>query len=86
MHYDKTIGCKTSNLVYGIWCAKYTKMVYVVQTGDTIYKRTQNHLSTIRCNREGRIPVTMHFSEGGHSEEDFRVIGLERTWGTRRTA
>ena len=81
LHYDRTIGCKTSNLVYGIWCAKCSKVVYVGQTGDTVYKRMQNHLSSIRCKREGRIPVNRHFTEGGHNEEDFRVIGLERTWG-----
>ena len=81
LHYDRTIGCKTSNLVYGIWCVKCDKVVYVGQTGDTIYKRTQNHLSSIRCSREGRIPVSRHFSGEGHSENDFRVVGLERTWG-----
>ena len=83
VHYDKTIGCKTSNLVYGIWCDKCKKMVYVGQTGDTIYRRTQNHLSSIRCNtsRVGRIPVNRHFTEGGHNERDFKVVGLERTWG-----
>ena len=41
IHYDRTVGCKTSNLVYGVWCAKCNKIVYVGQTGDTIYKRTQ---------------------------------------------
>ena len=81
MHYDKTIGCKTSNLVYGIWCAKCKKVVYVGQTGDTIYKRTHNHLSSIRCKRQGRIPVNRHFSVKEHGEEDFKIIGLERTWG-----
>ena len=81
LHYDKTIGCKTTNLVYGVWCVQCRKVVYVGQTGDTVYQRTQNHLSSIRCNREGRIPVSKHFTEGGHSEKDFRIIGLERTWG-----
>ena len=81
IHYDKTIGCRTSNLVYGVWCGKCSRAVYVGETGDTIYKQTQNHLSSIRCNREGRIPVTRHFSDSGHGVEDFRIIGLERTWG-----
>ena len=81
MHYDKTIGCRSSNLVYGIWCTRCSKVVYVGQTGDTIYTRTQNHLSSIRCRREGRIPVNRHFSQEGHSVEDFRIVGLERTWG-----
>ena len=81
LHYDKTIGCKSSNLVYGIWCSKCNKVVYVGQTGDKIYTRMQNHLSSIRCKRDGRIPVSRHFTERGHTEADFRVIGLERTWG-----
>ena len=25
MHYDKTIGCKSSKLVYGIWSTKVLK-------------------------------------------------------------
>ena len=29
VHYDKSIGCKTSNLVYGIWCVQCSKVVYV---------------------------------------------------------
>ena len=81
IHYDKTIGCKSSNLVYGIWCVKCSRVVYVGQTGDTIHKRVQNHLSSIRCGREGRIPVNKHFTEGEHSGDDFRIVGLERTWG-----
>ena len=81
VHYDKTIGCKTSNLVYGIWCDKCKRVIYVGQTGDTIYRRTQNHLSSIRCSRTGRIPVNRHFAEMGHSEGDFKIVGLERTWG-----
>ena len=81
MHYDKTIGCRTSNLVYGIWCAKCRRVVYVGQTGDTIYTRAQNHLSSIRCRREGRIPVSRHFWGEGHDVEDLRIIGLERAWG-----
>ena len=75
LHYDKTIGCKSSNLVYGIWCSKCSKVVYVGQTGDKVYTRMQNHLSSIRFKRDGRIPVSRHFTERGHTEVDFRVIG-----------
>ena len=28
MHYDKTVGCKSSNLVYGMWCTRCRKVVY----------------------------------------------------------
>ena len=62
-------------------CTDCSKVVYVGQTGDNIDRRAQNHLSPMRCNREGRIPVNRHFSEKRHSKEDLRVIGLERTSG-----
>ena len=39
-------------------------------------------MCTIRCNRLGRIPVNRHFTEGGHNERVFKVVGLERTWGS----
>ena len=31
---------------------------------------------------ESRIPVNRHFSQEGHSEEDFTTIGMERAWET----
>ena len=52
-------------------------VIYVGETGGTLYQRTQNHLSSVRCKREG-MDVPEHFTEGGHTIEDIRVIGLEK--------
>ena len=31
------ISCKTSNLIYGIYCNKCIKTIYVGETGNTVY-------------------------------------------------
>ena len=63
-------------MVYGVYCCKCSRYVYVGETGDTFYTRTANHLSAIRCERDDAVPK--HFRENGHTQEDFRITGLER--------
>ena len=79
--YDKTIGCRSRNVVYGLWCGKCRKVVYVGETGGGIYARVQNHLSSIRTATPAvDLPVRRHFVTPGHSVEDLQVVGLERVW------
>ena len=49
--YDRTIGCKSINVIYGIFCEVCDCVVYVGETGGVLYQRVQNHLSSIRCGR-----------------------------------
>ena len=82
---DGNINCETANLVYGIYCNECEKIVYVGETGTSLYNRMQNHMSTIRKNDENEIGT--HFNSEGHSLDSFRVIGLEKTnksWIYRR--
>ena len=52
------------------------------ETGDKLYTRTQNHLSSIRATSHAMsLPVRSHFIAEGHSIEDVRIVGLERVWG-----
>ena len=74
-----TIGCKTGNVVYGVFCVRCKRVVYVGETGTSLYSRIQNHLSSIRCNRL-ELPVARHFSDQGHDVNDMRIVGLERVW------
>ena len=86
--FDKTIGCRSTNVIYGIWCCVCRLVVYVGETGGTLYQRSLNHLSSVRCRRQG-MEVASHFSGEGHSVEDIRVIGLEKVyknWVTYRRA
>ena len=80
-YYDRTIGCKSHNVVYGIWCGECQKVVYVGETGGSIYARVQNHMSSIRSTNPGvDLPVRRHFLSEEHSLDDLRVVGLERVW------
>ena len=80
-YYDRSIGCKSHNVVYGIWCEGCRKVVYVGETGVSLYARAQNHLSSIRSvNPSVGLPVRRHFMTQEHSLDDLRVVGLERVW------
>ena len=79
--YDRTIGCKSVNVVYGIWCDVCKIVCYVGETGGCLYTRVQNHLSSIRAeNPAVCLPVRNHFHSPHHSISDVRVVGLERVW------
>ena len=70
--YDKTIGCKSCNVIYGIWRTVCQIVAYVGETRGTLYQRTQNYLSSIKCERQG-MEVAKHFNGEGHALEDMRV-------------
>jgi len=79
--YDRTIGCRSVNVIYGIWCGVCRCVCYVGETGGCLYTRVQNHLSSIRASNPAvALPVRSHFCASGHSINDVRVIGLERVW------
>ena len=79
--YDRTIGCRSQNVVYGIWCDTCEKVVYVGETGGSIYTRVQNRLSSIRsASLAVELPVGRHFKSSDHSLDGLKVVGLERVW------
>ena len=77
--YDRTIGCKSQNVIYGIFCEICNYVIYVGETGGPLYQRIQNHLSSIRCKRPG-MEVAAHFNESGHNIGNMQVVGLEKVW------
>ena len=79
--YDRTTGCRSENVVYGIWCDACKCVCYVGETGGRLYTRIQNHLSSIRAeNPAVPLPVSSHFRSADHNVSDVRVVGLERVW------
>ena len=54
------------------------KIVYVGETGDTLYQRHLLNLSLIR--RQANDPVALHFCTNEHSVDDFTIIGLEKLY------
>ena len=77
--YDRTIGCRSRNVIYGIFCEVCECVVYVGETGGVLYQRVQNHMSTIRCKRN-EMEVAAHFNEEGHHLSDAKFVGLEKVW------
>ena len=81
--FDKTIGCRSTNVIYGIWCNVCDCVCYVGETGGTLYVRLSNHLSTIRTKKTSQeYPVSIHFNSADHSIDNVKIIGLERVWST----
>ena len=79
--YDRTVGCRSVNVIYGIWCDVCKCVCYVGETGGRLYTRIQNHLSSIRADNPAvPLPVRSHFRSAGHGVDDVRVVGLERVW------
>lgn len=77
-HVRNYVNCKSSNVVYAIFCKKCDKFVYVGETGDTLYQRQLLNFSLIRRKKED--PVALHFNSTGHRLEHFRVVGLEKLY------
>ena len=74
--YNDRVDCRTNNVIYGIFCEKCDAIIYVGETGTSIYERFQNHISSVRNQKQEPIP--MHFTSDGHSLKHFRIIGIER--------
>jgi len=77
--YDRTIGCRSRNVIYGIFCEVCECVIYVGETGGVLYQRIQNHLSTIRCGRNEMV-VAAHFNGEGHQLSNAKFVGLEKVW------
>ena len=79
MTFLDSINCKTANVVYGINCKRCQKIIYVGETGTTLYERFQNHLSSIRRTKEE--PVANHFNLNGHNIKDLQILVIEMIRG-----
>ena len=72
--------CKSSNVVYAVFCERCRAYVYVGETGDTLFQRHLLNMSRIRTRHAD--PVAAHFYTDVHSVADFRVMGLEKLHGS----
>jgi hypothetical protein len=74
--FKDKINCRTCNVIYGIHCAICSTMVYVGETGVSIYERFQNHLSSVR--RVTGDPVAEHFNIQDHNISMLKIVGIEK--------
>ena len=73
--FNDSFDCRSSNCVYGIYCKKCNCIIYVGETGTTIYTRFQNHLSVVRNKKND--PISYHFNSDKHSAQDLYIVGIE---------
>lgn len=67
--------CRAHNLVYGVFCGKCDKMVYVGETSRSLKERLKEHEADVRLGR--CKPMSDHFNNQGHSSKDIGVTVLE---------
>jgi hypothetical protein len=70
------INCKSCNVVYGIFCKICDRIVYVGETGGSLYQRHVLNLSLIR--RECNDPVAIHFNSECHNVNNYSIVGIEK--------
>lgn len=80
MKLTEKMDCRTVGAVYGMWCRKCAKIVYVGKTKNRIMERFNGHRLDLRTADETK-PV-FHFKTKGHVDEDMQVVGLEGVPGS----
>lgn len=73
------ITCKSTNVVYAVYCKRCERYIYVGETGDTLYQRHLLNLSRIRTKYND--PLAAHFYTNDHTVNDFSIMGLEKLYG-----
>ena len=73
---DPRNNCKTTNVVYGLYCEVCKSIVYVGETERTVGERMKEHLADIRHKRDKAVAI--HFSAENHSFKDLKFVILER--------
>ena len=71
--------CRTVGAIYGMWCGKCGKVVYVGKTKNRVMDRFNGHRADLRGDDESK-PVH-HFKKAGHKEGDMQVVVLEHVAG-----
>ena len=73
------MDCRTVGGVYGMYCKKCEKVVYVGKTMNRIMDRFAGHRADLKG--EDASKPAYHFRRTGHKEEDMRVVVLEEVAG-----
>ena len=73
------MDCRTVGAVYGMWCRRCEKVVYVGKTKNRVMDRFNGHRADMKGTDESK--PAYHFKRDGHMEEDMGVIVLESVGG-----
>ena len=73
------MDCRTVGVVYGMFCRRCQKVVYVGKTKNRMMDRFNGHRADLKGGDETK--PAYHFKRQGHKENDMEVIGLEHVPG-----
>ena len=73
------MDCRTVGAIYGMWCKKCKKTIYVGKTQNRVMDRFIGHRADLRgddCTKPAH-----HFKQEGHKDEDMGVMVIEEVKG-----
>ena len=73
------MDCRTLGAIYGMWCGRCEKVVYVGKTQNRVMDRFIGHRADLRG--EDSSKPAFHFKQEGHKEEDMGVVVIEEVRG-----
>ena len=79
MKIKGTMDCRTVGAVYGMWCRRCRKMVYVGKTMNKVMERFAGHRADLKSGDESK--PAFHFRREGHRADDMGVVVLEEVGG-----
>ena len=78
-HIRDSMYCKSTHVIYLLYCSKCKDQQYVGETRQTLTARIVGHRSDINTGAvEKCIHVVNHFNSAGHSLNDLRVFPIEQ--------
>ena len=73
------MDCRTVGAIYGMWCDRCGKVVYVGKTMNRVMDRFNGHRADLRAADESK--PAYHFKRNGHVDGDMKVVVLEHVPG-----
>ena len=73
------MDCRTVGVIYGMWCKRCEKMVYVGKTQNRVMDRFIGHRADLRGDDSSK--PAFHFKQEDHKEQDMGVVVIEEVKG-----
>ena len=79
MEIRARVDCRTVGVIYGMYCRKCERIVYVGKTKNRLAERFNGHRADLKAGDDTK--PACHFRRDGHLDSDMGVIGLENVPG-----
>ena len=73
------LDCRTLGAIYGMWCKKCEKIIYVGKTQNRVMDRFIGHRADLRGDDDTK--AAYHFKQEGHNDADMGVMVIEEVKG-----